>query len=148
MIAVSKRLGRSLALCLTCLLSLGCYASNVVAVDDREVKEREVKVTWRPAVAADLPGFYATSKIEGELAGGVLKAYYLFGAETYSGAALVLTPAGPQFRVLEESGSYVLGEQGLDLRDGSGPVAVDAALGKLRLRSKGSTLIFERVELN
>jgi len=130
-------------------LSLGgCYASNVVAAKDREVEVAEEKVTWRSAEATDLPGFYASSAVEGAAAGALLKAYYYFGAEgSYSGAVLVVSPEGPRFMVLEEDGDYVFGSEGLDLNDGAGPVSLDAAPGKLRLRTADSTIVFERVEL-
>lgn len=126
----------------------GCYASNVVATSERAVEVAQKKVRWRPAEAADLPGFYASSAVEGAAAGALLKAYYYFGAEgSYSGAVLVVSPEGPRFMVLEEEGAYAFSEEGIDLKDGAGPVPVDAAPGQLRLRAPESTIVFERVEL-
>ncbi|MBL4848001.1 MAG: hypothetical protein JKY65_20995 [Planctomycetes bacterium] len=139
---------RALTLLAALAFSSGCYASNVVEASQRTVKETEVVVSWTPATVEDLPGFYASSSIEGEAAGALLKAYYYFGAEgSYSGAVLIVSPEGPRFWVLEEDGNYALSEEGLDLNDGAEPVPVDAAPGKLRLRAPGSTIVFERVEL-
>lgn len=135
------------ALCLALGLS-GCYASNVVESGDREVSETALKVTWRPASAADLPGFYASTAVEGEAAGALLKAYYYLGEEgSYSGAVLVVSPEGPRFMVLEEDGDYRFSEEGLDLQDGAGAISVDAGPDQLRFRTEASTIVFERVEL-
>jgi len=135
-------------LLLAALACSGCYASNVVEKNAREVKVGEAKVEWRPAQASDVPGFYASTRIEGEAAGALLKAYYYFGAEgEYSGAAMVVSPEGPRFVVVEEEGRYAFSAEGIDLNDGSGPVALDAAPGRLRLRSADTTIVFERVEL-
>ena len=95
-----------------------------------------------------MPGFYASTRIEGAAAGALLKAYYYFGAEgEYSGAAMVVSPEGPRFVVVEEEGRYAFSAEGIDLNDGSGTVALDAAPGRLRLRSADTTIVFERVEL-
>lgn len=143
-----KRRPHLLAAVAAVLASAGCYASNVVAEADRDVKEVQLELRWTPATAEDLPGFYASESVEGEAAGALVKAYYYFGADgDYSGAALVVSPEGPRFVVLEEEGHYTFLDASLDLDDGQGPVPVDAALGYLRLRSPETTIVFKRVEL-
>ena len=142
-----KRLLRA-ALAATLIACSGCYASNVVAEGDRSVAEVRVELQWAPATADDLPGFYASESVEGEAAGALLKAYYYFGAEgDYSGAALVVSPEGPRFVVIEEEGRYAFADGAIDLADGAGPVPVDAALDHLRLRNPETTIVFKRVEL-
>lgn len=123
----------------------GCYASNVVEADQREVKVKEEQVTWRPASEADLPGFYESTAVEGAAAGALLKAYYYFGPEgDYSGGVLAVSPEGPRFLVLAEDGRYSFSEGKIDLQDGSGPVPLEAAPGQLRLTSPETTLVFRR----
>lgn len=137
-----------LALLVTPLLG-GCYASNVVAPDQREVKlEAPPQRNWKPVTATELPGFYASNRIEGEIAGALLKAYYFFGADgAYSGAALVVGEEGPRFMVLQEDGHWTLSKAGLDLADGSGPIQATAADGALRLVTPTGSITFDPVEL-
>ncbi|MGE0713741.1 MAG: hypothetical protein AB7N76_37170 [Planctomycetota bacterium] len=143
---------RCLALALCAALS-GCYASNVVAPEERDVVVAAPKLDWHPAKPEDIPGFYASTKVEGESAGALLKAYYQFGplqdgGGDYSGAALVVTPQGPRFVVIAEDGKYRFDpESGLDLQDGGPPAKLEAAEGHLRLSDGASTITFERVEL-
>jgi hypothetical protein len=130
-------------------LMSGCYASNVVEADQRAVGVVQVKASWRPVTKpSELEGFYASEEISGELAGGLLKAYYYFTeAGAYSGAALVVGEVGPRFRVLAEDGRWTLDETGLDLADGSGKLQLLMAEHRLRMVSRGSTITFRRLEL-
>lgn len=130
-------------------LSLGgCYASNVVAPEARDVKLAAAQRTWRKATKADLPGFYASEEVTGRSAGALLKAYYLFAeGGVYSGAALVVGDNGPRFVVIDEDGRWTLDAAGLDLHDGGGAVAVEVAPEHLRLVRKDGSITFTRVEL-
>lgn len=145
----ARRARRVLGLALLApLLSAGCYASNVLAEADRDVRVTAKKRVWRPATAEDLSGFFASTEVEGESAGAVLKAYYYFGHGAYSGAALVVGSEGPRFVVIAEEGRYTFEGGKLDLKDGSGALTVQAAKdGFLRLDSGGSTITFQRAEL-
>lgn len=134
---------------LTSLLLGGCYASNVVATDERQVTlEAPPAKTWQPATANALPGFYASSLVEGDVAGALLKAYYFFGQDgAYSGAALIVGEEGPRFMVLEDDGRWTLTEAGLDLADGSGAIEASTATDALRLVTHAGAITFDRVEL-
>lgn len=145
---MSRRALTSWASALLCLGLSGCYASNVVASGDREVKVEVERVTWRPATLEDLPGFYESTQVEGAAAGALLKAYYYFGPDgDYSGGALVVSPEGPRFLVLAEEGRYVFADGKIDLQDGSGPVPLEAAPERLKLQSPETTLTFRRIPL-
>ena len=144
----SHAAARAAFLIAACVGLGGCYASNVVEASQREVKVEQEKVTWRPSVEADVPGFYESTAVEGAAAGALLKAYYYLGPEgDYSGGVLVVSPEGPRFLVLAENGRYEFAAGKIDLKDGSGPVPLDAAPDQIRLRSPETTIVFRRVEL-
>ena len=132
-----------------CLVFPGCYASSVVAPSDRSVEELEAPKAWAPATAGDLPGFWVSTAVEGDSAGAVLRAYYVFTEEGfYSGAALVVGEVGPQFLVLEEDGRWSLSDGVLELGDGSGSMQASVAEGCLQLEVSGSAIVFRRDTLD
>ena len=71
------------------LLAAGCYASNVVAVADRNVVEVAVPTAWHPASASDLAGWFHSQRITGEAALTLRSVSYWFSDRRYSGAALI-----------------------------------------------------------
>jgi hypothetical protein len=126
------------------LLSLtACYASNVVAVEQRIVRTEPVAWTWTPVTNAELvAGFYESTRIEGEAAASLRKAYYLFEAGgAYTGAALVDMGDSHAFQTLD--GTWQLTAAGLVL-DGAPPVALESAEEHLRIAGDGGVLVLQR----
>jgi hypothetical protein len=139
---------RSLALAGLVALLPGCYASNVVAPEARAVQVEAPRRVWRPAAAADVPGFYESTEVGGASAGAVLRAYMWLGAGgEYSAAALVVGEDHPRFAVLADDGRWSFGPAGLDLHDGTPPVQLFAADGALRLVTADATMVFRRVSV-
>lgn len=129
-----------------CVLSLfgGCYASNVVARDERAVIAARAELPWQPATPAAFDGLFESIAIEGDAAVALLRIWYFFARDgRYAGAALVDTPEGPQFQTL--NGRWQIGEHGLVLDDAAA-AAADAAPEHLRLRHDGGTLILKKAK--
>lgn len=127
------------------LVTPACIASSVVDSAGRAVAPRTAEFAWRPALAGDLHGLYESVEIEGEAAVSVWKLYYAFAADgSYSGAALVLGGANPEFQTL--SGRWTLVDGILDLGDGQ-TARVLAAPEHLRLEHEGGTAILRRADV-
>lgn len=140
---------RTLLLAALSLSLAGCYASNVVAPESRDVVAAAAPdLRWRPAEADEVPGFYASTHVEGASAGALLRAYYYFDSTgNYSGGALVLGEYGPRFVVIAEDGHWTVADGQLDLGDGSEGVTLEAAEDHLRLRTADSAIVFRRQPL-
>lgn len=120
-----------------------CIAPSVVSSGGRQVSAELAPARWRPGTAADLPGFYESERIEGESAAALARIYYSFAADgTFTGAALVLGGAHPEFQTL--SGSWTFQDGTLDLGDGQ-PIGLDASEGRIRLASAGGTAVLKRI---
>jgi hypothetical protein len=136
-------------LLLALALASGCYASNTLAPEERVVATEAPRRSWRAATKDDLPGFWASTSVQGGSAGALLKAYYVIDAEGgYTGAALVLTEGRARFVVLAEDGRWTLDEGGLDLHDGGPPAQAWVDGGHLRLVAGDSAIELTRVPLD
>jgi hypothetical protein len=137
-------------LLLACLLALpGCYASNTLSESERSVAPTTQKASWRAAGKDDLPGLWASTAIEGQSAGAVLKVYYAFDADGgWSGVALVLGEDGPRFVQLATEGSWTLADAALDLHDGAPPAQAWVDGPRLRLVAGDDRLELSRVPLD
>ena len=119
-----------------------CIAPSVVASSGRAVEPEQAEPAWRPAEAGDLEGFFESTSIEGEVSASLSRVWYHFAADgTYSGAALVVAGANPQFQTL--SGSWSLADGALDLGDGTS-VRASVAGERLRLESEGGVALLSR----
>jgi len=137
-------------LLLASLLALpGCYASSTLAESERTVAAAAPRASWRAAVKDDLPGLWASTAIEGQSAGVVLKVYYAFDADGgWSGAALVLGEDGPRFTSLADDGRWALADATLDLHDGAPPAKAWIDGPRLRLVAGDDRLELVRVPLD
>lgn len=126
-----RRLLAALALVGPCA---ACIPSNVVAPEDRMVVAPPDDVSWIAATRGDLPGYWVSERIEGQLAGVLLEVRYLFLDDgSYTGAALARAHGRPAFQTL--SGTWTLEGEELRLDDAS-PALVEAS-GDERLRLSG-----------
>jgi hypothetical protein len=101
--------------------------------------------TWRPAEARDLTGLFESRAIEGEAAGALWKVYYHFAVNgSYTGAALVIGGAQPEFQTL--AGRWTLADGVLDLGQGE-RLAARVAGDELELESPGGRARLVRVAL-
>jgi len=122
-----------------------CAASNVVAVDSREVKSREDQAPWKPAKVDDLPGSYRSGSIEGSAAASMLKLFYYFDADgSYSGAALVASRP-PRFQIL--NGRWSLSKGKLLLGEDSEPATLEVSEDMLRLSTSEGKVVLYRDEI-
>jgi hypothetical protein len=136
---------RRLALVLL-IAAPACIAPSVLDEQARAVERAPAEVQWRAPTPADLDGLYESVSIEGEKAAQLWKIYYHFASDgTFSGAALLLGGAQPEFQTL--SGTWKLDERGLDLGDGE-PVRASAAPDQLKLESEGTLVILRRVAIS
>ncbi len=135
---------------LACLLAVpGCYASSTLSESERAVAPAAPRASWRAATRDDLPGLWASTSIEGQSAGAVLKVYYAFDADGgWSGVALVLGEDGPRFTPLGTDGSWALADATLDLHDGAPPAQAWIDGPRLRLVSGDDRLELVRVPLD
>jgi hypothetical protein len=119
--------------------------SNVVAVTDRSVLVEAERAAWRPATAADVPGFYRSGEMTGALATALLRIEYLFDADgSFTGAALFAGPP-PGFDTL--SGSWTLDAEARLALDDAEPADLEAADGMLRLLGADGTVVLYREDL-
>ena len=119
-----------------------CIAPSVVASSGRAVEAAEAEPAWRAAQARDLDGLFESTAIEGEVSASLSRVWYHFAADgSYSGAALVVAGANPQFQTL--SGSWSLADGVLDLGDGTS-VRASVAGERLRLESEGGVALLAR----
>lgn len=130
-------------LCLVTLAS-SC-ASSVVAVQDRTVQDELTQLTWRPAVAADIPGHWRVRSLEGPAASALMDLTYWLDADGhFSGAALFVGPP-PTYEVL--SGTWSLADGRLQLGEEAEPAAVEVSAGFLRLSGAEGSLVLQRAEV-
>jgi hypothetical protein len=127
---------------LLALLAPACIAPSVVDSSGRAVESAAEELAWRDAQPRDFDGLFESTAIEGEAAAVIGRIYYHFSpAGSYTGAALVIGGAEPEFQTL--SGRWTLGPDGLDLGDGV-PVRASASEGHLRLASDGGVVTLQR----
>ena len=135
---------RSIALA-AALPLLGCYASNVVAREDRAVGDRQLPEHWTAATPADLAGLFESVRVTGDAAVSLRSVHYWFGGDgRYTGAALVDGDDGMAFQTL--TGRWALTDAGLALDDAP-PARCEAAPGFLRIGTAGGELVLRRREL-
>ena len=133
--------GRPLALFV--LVASSCITATVIDENSRAAAIEELATEWAPATSDLLAGGWESETIEGEAAAAVLKIYYHFAADrTYTGAALVLGAANPEFQTL--TGSWSLEDGRLQLNQDE-PVTAEFDADRLRLESPGGTAVFRRV---
>ena len=122
----------------------GCIAPSVLAHEERAVAATEVAPAWGSVRESDLDGWFESTHIEGDAAISFLRIEYFFAADgTYSGAALAIDTAGPEFQTL--IGRWRLDGDQLDLGEGNS-ARVQAAPGWLKLESEGGSVVLRRVE--
>jgi hypothetical protein len=127
---------------LLALLAPACIAPSVVDSSGRAVALAATQVEWRDAQPADFDGLFESTAIEGDAAAAIGRIYYHFASSgSYTGAALVIGGADPEFQTL--TGRWALGTDGLDLGDGV-PVRASAAEGWLRLASEGGVVTLHK----
>ena len=121
-----------------------CITPNVVERSARAVEASVDTLDWSAAQASDVAGYFESEEIHGEAAGSLSRIYYHFAPDvvdatrasgTYTGAALVLGGATPQFQTL--SGAWSLVDGWLEFSDGSRARAF-AAPGRLKLETEGA----------
>jgi len=136
-------MARASWLALGCLLvAPACISSSVVESSGRAVAPAAKELAWTPANAEDLRGLFESTSIEGEVAASLWRIWYSFAADgSYSGAALVLGGANPEFQTL--TGTWTLAGDVLDLGDGQ-TVRAWIADGHLKLESEGGVAILRR----
>lgn len=133
------------SLLLLALLAPACIAPSVVDSSGRAVALAAADLAWREAEPADFDGLFESTAIEGDAAAAIGRIYYHFApGGSYTGAALVIGGAEPEFQTL--TGRWVLGAGGLDLGDGV-LVRVSAADGWLRLASEGGVVTLQKQAL-
>ncbi len=125
-----------------CALLTGCITPSVIDSSGRAIAPVTAKHDWRPPQATDFEGLFESVSIEGEVAAALWKLYYAFSPDgSYSGAALVLGGAAPEFQTL--SGRWLLDGDRLDLGDGQ-VVRASADEEHIRLASEGGVAILRR----
>ena len=140
------RASSPLLLMLLVFLGPGCIPSNVLAPDDRTVKDDPATLVWSPATASDLPGLWRTRSIEGAAAAVLLDLTYWISADkSFSGAALFAGPP-PEYQVLSGTWKH-LDDGTLQLGDDAEPARAEVAGGLLRLQGAEGSLILERAEI-
>jgi hypothetical protein len=123
-------------------LAPACISPSVVDSTGRGVQLEPAALDWRPAGPEALDGFFESISIEGEAAAALVRIYYHFAPSgSYTGAALVIGGAEPEFQTL--SGQWKLGPDGLDLGDGV-PVRLLATPEHLRLESEGGVVTLRK----
>lgn len=123
-------------------LFTGCITPSVIDSSGRAIEPTSVMHEWRPAQTSDFDGLFESVSIEGEVAAALWKIYYVFSTDgSYSGAALVLGGAAPEFQTL--SGRWMLDGDRLDLGDGR-VVHASADENHIRLESEGGVAILRR----
>ncbi len=129
----------------------GCIAPSVVDSAGRAVELAPAPTNWAPARAEQLDGLFESLSIEGEAAASLWRVHYHFvrtsteaPVGTYSGAALVIGGASPQFQTL--SGEWSLSNGRLEFSDGSG-AQVFASGEWLKLASDGGVVVFRKAAI-
>jgi len=141
---VHTEIGRArAALMIAALLSLcGCYASNVVAREDRSVDIDLGDLQWSTEPASLKPGLYESVELRGDVATTVWKIYYLFeDSGRYTAAALIAGDDGLEFRTLagtweaRDGGLVLDGRPAVPIRHAPDHVLLDTPQGSVVLRS-------------
>lgn len=121
----------------------GCYASNVVAPEERDVASPAATFEWQPAEATDVVGFWISSHITGDAAASLLRVLYLFENDgRYTAAALVAGESGPSFQTLDGSWSCAAGQLVLD---GAPARPSSVSNEHLRIEAESGTLVLRRM---
>jgi hypothetical protein len=129
----------------TALSTSACIAPSVVASSGRAVVVEESAIAWRAATAEDLIGFLRSERIEGDVAASLSRIDYYFAADGfYTGAALVLGGAHPEFQTL--NGTWRLDAEGLVLDEGA-PVECSANGERVRIATPDGTVVLRRGDL-
>lgn len=137
--------GRLLLVLVGAVAFPSCISPSVLEAEKRAIESPAIQLEWKPAAATQLDGLFESVELQGEMAAVVWRIEYHFSKDgTYSGAALVLQGARPEFQTL--SGRWRLEEGHLVLDDASPAVAL-AAPGHLRLQSEQGTLTLRSVSL-
>ena len=124
---------------------LGCYASNVVATNDRLVTTPVAALQFTPAPGLPLQGLYESVEIRGDAALALRKVYYLFdGGGTYTAAALTEVDGVQAFQTL--SGTWLSTPAGLSL-DSRPPVLLEQAPQHLRITAENGVLVLRAASL-
>lgn len=127
------------------LLLPACIASNVVAVEQREVGSALDGLAFRPVAAPQLDGFYESVDIRGDAAVSLRRIYYVFDARgTYTAAALAEVDGVLQFQTL--GGTWSVGPGGLVL-DGQEPVPCEEAPEHVRLVAPSGAVVLRKGRL-
>jgi hypothetical protein len=135
---------RLLAAALAAQACAACFASSVVAPEDRAAFLSPEELPWQPYAGGPLAGLYASVAITGDLSLGLLKVYYHFMPDgTFTGAAL-LAGEPPAFQVL--SGTWSLSAEGLRLGQGA-PAKLEAAPDHLRLSGAEGAVVLRQEPL-
>lgn len=141
----APRLFGSALVLLAALPAAGCYASNVVAREDRAVVVDATALAFAPATADDVGGLFASIAIEGDAAASLRHVVYWFGPDgRYSGAALIDGADGAAFQTL--TGAWRV-EQGALVLDDGPPADLGVAEGHLRIAADGGVLVLRKVTL-
>lgn len=135
---------RALAIGLALLLP-ACIASNVVAVEQREVGSALDGLVFQPVAAPQLDGFYESVDIRGDAAVSLRRIYYVFDSRgTYTAAALAEADGGLQFQTLR--GTWRAAADGLVLDD-QPPVPCEAAPDHVRLIAPNGSVVLRKGRL-
>jgi len=132
------------------LATPACITPNVVDRSARAVEANADALAWTAAQSEDVAGYFESVSIEGEAAASLSRIYYHFapnanGASgTYTGAALLVVGAAPQFQTL--SGDWSLADGWLEFSDGSRARAF-AAPEHLKLETEGGVAILRRAAI-
>lgn len=119
-----------------------CIAPSVVESSGRAVQVEHAALDWHPAEPAELSGLFESIAIEGEAAASLWRVQYHFSRNgSWTGAALVIGDAEPQFQTL--SGSWTLERGNLDLGDGV-PLRAEVAPEHMRLTFEGGSVVLRR----
>lgn len=132
---------------LLAVASGACITPSVVDSSGRAVELAQPSLSWSPARSEDLVGLFESVAIEGDAALSLWRVHYHFARDpdadegSYSGAALVLGGATPQFQTL--SGRWTRVDGHLEFDDGSS-ARVFVAGEFLRLESDGGVVVLRR----
>jgi hypothetical protein len=126
-------------------LAPACVHAEVLAQDDRAVAALAEERVWRPAEPADVHGLYESVSIEGDAAASLWRIYYHFADDgTYTGAALTLGGAQPEFQTL--SGTWRLADATIEF-DSATTARAAVAGDELRLETEGGVVVLSRTAI-
>jgi hypothetical protein len=128
-----------------CATAAACITPSVVGSSGRAVAPASQESQWVPAQAFDLDGLWESVATEGARSPRCGRVCDVFSADgSYTGVALVLGGANPEFQTL--SGRWKHQEAKLDLGDGQ-TVRADVPDEHLRLSSAGDVAILRRAAI-